>query len=56
MATFSLRGPSVPNDEAAKKLLHLVLKHASDSWKTPPQEWFEAMAQFAVIFADRFQA
>ena len=45
-----------PNDDAAMKLLYLVLNHASDSWKTPPREWFEARAQFAVIFADRFQA
>ena len=45
-----------PNDDAAMKLLYLVLNHASDEWKTPPREWFEARAQFAVIFADRFQA
>jgi putative transposase len=45
-----------PNDDAAMKLLYLVLNHASDGWKTPPREWFEARAQFAVIFADRFQA
>ena len=45
-----------PSDDAAMKLLYLVLNHASDGWKTPPREWFEARAQFAVIFADRFQA
>lgn len=45
-----------PNDDAALKLLYLVLNHANDGWKTPPREWFEARAQFAVIFADRFQA
>jgi putative transposase len=45
-----------PNDDAAMKLLYLVLNHANDGWKTPPREWFEARAQFAIIFADRFQA
>ncbi len=45
-----------PNDDAAMKLLYLVLNRASDGWKTPPREWYEARAQFAVIFADRFQA
>jgi putative transposase len=33
-----------PNDDAAIKLLYLVLNHASDEWKTPPREWFEARA------------
>ncbi len=45
-----------PNDDAAMKLLYLVLNHASGDWKRPPREWFEARAQFAVIFADRFNA
>ena len=44
-----------PNDDAAMKLLYLVLNHASGEWKTPPREWFEARAQFAIIFGDRFQ-
>ena len=44
-----------PNDDAAMKLLYLVLNHASDEWKTPPREWFEARAQFAIIFGERFQ-
>lgn len=33
------------------KLLYLVLNHAADQWKRPPREWFEAKAQFAVVFA-----
>jgi putative transposase len=45
-----------PNDDAAMRLLWLVLNHANDGWKTPPREWLDARAQFAVIFADRFQA
>jgi putative transposase len=43
-----------PGDDAAMKLLYLVLNHAADEWKCPPREWFEAKTQFAVIFGDRF--
>jgi putative transposase len=44
-----------PNDDAAMKLLYLVLNRASDDWKRAPREWFEARAQFAIIFGERFQ-
>ena len=43
-----------PSDEAASKLLYLVLDHAAEAWKRPPREWFEAKTQFAVIFGERF--
>ncbi|MCT9000727.1 IS256 family transposase [Chelativorans intermedius] len=43
-----------PSDEAAMKLLYLVLKHAAEQWKRPPREWFEAKTQFAVAFGERF--
>ena len=43
-----------PGDEAAMKLLYLVLNHAAEEWKRPPREWFEAKTQFAVLFGDRF--
>ena len=43
-----------PSDEAATKLLYLVLNHAAEEWKRAPREWFEAKTQFAVIFGDRF--
>ena len=43
-----------PNDEAARKLLYLVLNHAAKQWKRPPPEWFEAKIQFALVFGDRF--
>lgn len=43
-----------PGDEAAMKLLYLVLNHAAEEWKRPPREWFEAKTQFAVIFGERF--
>jgi putative transposase len=45
-----------PNDDAAMKLLYLVLNHAAADWKRPPREWFEARTQFAVIFGERFVA
>lgn len=43
-----------PGDDAAMKLLYLVLNQAATEWKRPPCEWFEAKTQFAVIFGDRF--
>jgi putative transposase len=43
-----------PSDDAAMKLLYLVLNHAAEDWKRPPREWFEARTQFAVVFGDRF--
>jgi putative transposase len=43
-----------PSDEAAAKLLYLVLNHAAADWKRPPREWLEAKTQFAVMFKERF--
>ncbi len=43
-----------PSDDAASKLLYLVLNHAAADWKRPPREWFEAKTQFAVNFGERF--
>jgi putative transposase len=43
-----------PSDDAAMKLLYLVLDRQADEWKRPPREWFEARSQFAVVFGDRF--
>lgn len=43
-----------PSDEAAQKLLYLVLNHAAEGWKKPPREWFQAKTQFAVLFGERF--
>jgi putative transposase len=44
-----------PNDEAALKLLYLVLNHLAQEWKRPPREWTEAKTQFAIIFGERFK-
>jgi putative transposase len=43
-----------PGDEAAIKLLYLVLNRAAEEWKRPPREWYEAKTQFAILFGDRF--
>ena len=43
-----------PTDEAAIKLLYLVLNRSEKEWKMPPREWSMAKAQFAVIFGERF--
>ena len=45
-----------PNDEATLKLLFLVLNRSEKEWKMPPREWAMAKSQFAILFADRFQA
>jgi putative transposase len=43
-----------PNDEAATKLLYLILNRSEKEWKMPPREGSEAKTQFAVIFGERF--
>ena len=43
-----------PNDEAAIKLLFLVLNRSEKEWKMPPREWAAAKAQMAVMFGERF--
>src|SRR5690242_14836617 len=43
-----------PTDEAAMKLLFLVLNRAEKEWRMPPGGWAMAKAQFAVLFGERF--
>jgi putative transposase len=43
-----------PNDEAALKLLYLVLRRLEKNWKNAQREWTAAMTQFAIMFGDRF--
>ena len=43
-----------PSDEAALKLLFLVLNRAAKEWRVPPREWTAAKTQFAILFEDRF--
>jgi len=44
-----------PNDEAAVKMLYLVLRGVSQNWKMPQREWTAARTQFAILFGDRFR-
>jgi putative transposase len=44
-----------PNDEAATKLLFLVLR-MPPAWKVAPKEWGAAKTQFAILFEERFFA
>jgi putative transposase len=43
-----------PSDEAATKLLFLVLNRSEKEWIMPPREWATAKSQFAVLFGERF--
>jgi putative transposase len=43
-----------PSDEAAAKLLFLVLNRSGKVWITPPREWSLAKARFAILFGERF--
>ncbi len=43
-----------PSDEAATKLIFLVLRQVVREWKMPPREWAVAKTQFAIMFGDRF--
>jgi putative transposase len=43
-----------PHDDAALKLLFLVLNLAAREWRMPAREWSAAKAQFAILFEDRF--
>jgi hypothetical protein len=43
-----------PTDEAAIKLLYLILRRVSNNWKNAQREWTAAMTQFAIMFGDRF--
>jgi putative transposase len=43
-----------PTDEAALKLLFLVLNRAEKEWSMPAREWTMTKAQFAILFGERF--
>jgi putative transposase len=44
-----------PTDEAAMKLIFLVLRDVAKDWKMPAREWSEAKSQFAILFDERFK-
>lgn len=43
-----------PSDDAATKLLYLILNRSEKEWKMPPREWSMAKGQVAVLFGERF--
>jgi transposase-like protein len=43
-----------PTDEAATKLIYLVLRNIARRWQKAPREWKAAMNQFAILYPDRF--
>jgi putative transposase len=45
-----------PTDDAALKLLFLVLNRVAKEWRMPAREWTAAKAQFAILFEGRFIA
>lgn len=45
-----------PNDEAATKLIWLVLRNITATWARAAPTWKTAMNQFAILYADRFTA
>lgn len=46
-----------PNDESAIKLLYLALTKIGQKWRAGPAvEWKSALAQFAILYEDRFAA
>ncbi len=44
-----------PSDQAATKLIWLVLRNIEATWKRPPISWANARSQFAILFGDRFK-
>ena len=44
---------SFPNDEAAMKLIFMILRRISKRWTMPIRNWGEALNQFAIIYGDR---
>jgi transposase-like protein len=43
-----------PSDQAATKLIWLVLRNIEAKWKQPPAFWSTAKNQFAILFGERF--
>jgi len=43
-----------PTDEAAIKLLYLVLPEVAADWKIPPREWCVTRTHFAIMFDEWF--
>jgi len=44
---------SFPNDEAAMKLIFMILRRVSKRWTMPIRNWAGALHQFSLIYGDR---
>ena len=45
-----------PNDDAAVKLLYLVIRNISAKWRMPQRGWKAVLNQLAILFEDRLEA
>ncbi|MDR1995347.1 IS256 family transposase [Azonexus sp.] len=45
-----------PSDEAATKLIWLALRNITADWGRAAKDWKDAMNQFAILYAERFEA
>jgi len=52
---IKIRG-GFPNEEAALKLLFLVLRQAAKKWTMPIQHWREALNHFTILWPERMPA
>ena len=43
-----------PTDEAATKLIYLVLRNISQTWTMPARSWKAAITHFAILFPEAF--
>ena len=43
-----------PNDQAATKLIYLVLRNQAKNWKSIVQGWKEALNHFAIMYPQHF--
>lgn len=52
--TLRARG-HFPNDEAATKLIYLILRNIYKKWTKPVREWKAALVHFAIQYPEHFQ-
>jgi len=45
-----------PSDDAATKLIWLALRNITTDWGRASRDWKDAMNQFAILYAERFEA
>ncbi len=44
-----------PTDDAAKKVIYLAVRQASEKWTMPIRNWKEALNRFTILFEDRLK-